>query len=1370
MASDRLHPGRAARRAALVAGLLSASLAQAQFPVNESFNNGTAPGWTLLGSAVLTSGGIDPAGSGWLRLNGVAANQAGSAILGTPFTAADGLVVTFDYADWGGTGGDGFAFYLIDGATAAPTIGASGGSLGYAGRYSNATCATGPLTVASPGVTNGWVGVGFDEFGTFSSCSAGVAGPGAAAQSVVIRGSGTRVATGQTQTAFRWLKGVTFDSALAGTRVDQVPRTSSRQVQIAVVDRKVTVKAELGGVIRTLVDAFDLATATGQTAVPATFKLGLSASTGTGTNAHEIRNVLVQLPARLAVSQAASPAAPTGGSPVTYTLTVANDTTNAVTGASLAEAFPAALTGVSWTAATAGGATVGRASGTGNLAETLTLPKGASVTYTVTATVPAAAVGQTLTATAAVTPPAAIYNLLGGTATTSFTVGKTATATALVASPSPAPSGANVTLTATVTPVAPATGTPGGTVTFLDGTTTLGTATLDASGKATFTTSALAVRTHSLTAAYGGATTWLASTSPAVALDVGQAATVTTLTASAGSSTYGGSVTFTAVVAVVAPGSGIATGTVTFYDGTTSLGTGTLNGTGRATLATSAVEAGSRSITAVYGGAALLAGSTSAALPLTVAKAASSIGTLATPNPAVNGQAVALRANVLSAGATPTGTITFKEGATVLGSASLSLGEAVLLNVRLPAGSHAITAEYGGDANHAGVTSLELTLRVDPAATTTALTASPSPAVSGEPVALRATVAVVAPGTGTPAGQITFTEGATVLGTAALDAAGTATLTTAALAVGTHDLVASFPAGAGLSASQSTAARVVVGRAATAVAVTAAPSPAQSTDRVLLSATATAVAPGTGIPQGTMTFKDGATELGSAALDATGRATLQVGPLAKGDHAITAGYGGDAGHAAASGAVTLAVTEPAVTRVALTSSRNPSRRGRPVTFLAVVSGPGSAEAGTVTFKDGAAVLGIATLAGGQATFTTRELVRGTHPVTAEYTPTGGAAAIGTLADGQVVENSPPVALAGTALSLGGPSATAAAQEAVVDARGGALDTAVGTVELWARAGWSAAAEVGPAPTLASLGDGATARWRLGLAPDRSHAVVALGAAGAELAADLTDGRWHHLALVEDGARATLFLDGAAAGEVTAPFGEAVSTSLALGRGFVGSLDEVRVWSTARSAAELRATAQRPLAGGEPGLIGLWRLDEGNGLELFDGSPSHLDGAIAAAGGAAPFTASTAWSSRTTTSGAPIDPVAAGYDPDGEPLGLTVTTPPEHGTASAAGGQLGYRSDAGFVGTDSVGFTLSDDAGGALGTLEVVVDRIPACQVSADCGRGGDVCVSGLCRPGASVNVGAGPLGCAAGGGGLAALWSALGLLALGRRRAGRRER
>jgi hypothetical protein len=85
-------------------------------------------------------------------------------------------------------------------------------------------------------------------------------------------------------------------------------------------------------------------------------------------------------------------------------------------------------------------------------------------------------------------------------------------------------------------------------------------------------------------------------------------ATTTTLAASPNPSTFGASVTFTATVAPSA-----ASGTVTFKDGVTTLGTGTLSG-GQATYATSALTAGSHSITAEYAGDSSYSGSTSAPL------------------------------------------------------------------------------------------------------------------------------------------------------------------------------------------------------------------------------------------------------------------------------------------------------------------------------------------------------------------------------------------------------------------------------------------------------------------------------------------------------------------------------------------------------------------------------------------------------------------------------------------------------------------------------------------------------------------------------------------------------------------------------------
>jgi hypothetical protein len=74
-------------------------------------------------------------------------------------------------------------------------------------------------------------------------------------------------------------------------------------------------------------------------------------------------------------------------------------------------------------------------------------------------------------------------------------------------------------------------------------------------------------------------------------------------------------VTFTSTVSGA---SGAATGSVTFNDGATVLGTVTLNGAGQAALATSALAAGSHSITAAYNGDAVYAGSSSAALPFTI--------------------------------------------------------------------------------------------------------------------------------------------------------------------------------------------------------------------------------------------------------------------------------------------------------------------------------------------------------------------------------------------------------------------------------------------------------------------------------------------------------------------------------------------------------------------------------------------------------------------------------------------------------------------------------------------------------------------------------------------------------------------------------
>jgi uncharacterized protein (TIGR03382 family) len=553
-----------------------------------------------------------------------------------------------------------------------------------------------------------------------------------------------------------------------------------------------------------------------------------------------------------------------------------------------------------------------------------------------------------------------------------------------------------------------------------------------------------------------------------------------------------------------------------------------------------------------------------------------------------------------------------------------------------------------------------------------------------------------------------------------------------------------------------------VAQAPSTLAVTAGPSPANRGSPVTVAATVSTVG---AAPAGSVTFTDGTASLGTVVLDATGHASLVIDTLVVGQHALAARWPGDGNHLGASGQATVTVVVPTSLQVTVTSSRSPSRTGRPVTLTATVTGPAATPTGAVTFRDGGAPLGTVSLVNGRASIQTRTLAKGTHVITVDL-PVDTAVVVGTLAGGEVVENTSPVALAGTALHLGGSSEPASAALAIVDASGGALDTPEGTVEAWARAGWTSADAVGAAPEVASLGGAGGVRWSLVAAPDRAHLVVTVGSTQASLPAALGDGAWHHLALVSQRGATTLLVDGVQVGQVAGGLGTAASATLSLGNGFVGWLDEVRIWSVARGVADLVANANQPLVGDEAGLRGLWRLDEGVGLELFDATASHLDGAVTLVTPdsvqPAAFTASDAWSTRRTRSGVTLDAGTVGYDADGDPLTLTETQLPAHGDLTASGQRLGYRSDQGWSGTDAVDFTLSDGTNQSSGTLTIVVDPALTCRVDLDCG-GGQVCASGLCQSAAITHL-AGGCGCAGVGGAAISPWVLAMLLGLAWRR------
>jgi len=370
------------------------------------------------------------------------------------------------------------------------------------------------------------------------------------------------------------------------------------------------------------------------------------------------------------------------------------------------------------------------------------------------------------------------------------TVNQAPTTVSLVPSPNPSTYGQTVTLTATVSPPNGSVGAaPTGDVTFNYG---LGTVHSGLSNGV----SLVEVFTYppgifTLTATYNGDMNYLGSSSSAVTQRINQIATTTSLQAVPTSSTAGQNVVLTATVSPTA-----ATGTVTFLDGGTAVGTGPVNG-GTASFSTSSLAVGSHSLTASYGGDTNDLPSVSSAVTETVNQIPTTTSLQAIPASSTPGQTVVLTATVSPSAAT--GTVTFLDRGTSIGTAQLSGGTASFSASALSIGSHSLSASYGGDANDAQSVSPAVTESVGLLTTTTTLTAAPNPSTAGQKVTLTATVSP-----GNPTGTVSFFDGANLLGTTSV-ASGVAALSTAALSAGNHSLTATYSGDANNATSTSAA-------------------------------------------------------------------------------------------------------------------------------------------------------------------------------------------------------------------------------------------------------------------------------------------------------------------------------------------------------------------------------------------------------------------------------------------------------------------------------------------------------------------------------------------------------------------------------------
>jgi hypothetical protein len=164
-------------------------------------------------------------------------------------------------------------------------------------------------------------------------------------------------------------------------------------------------------------------------------------------------------------------------------------------------------------------------------------------------------------------------------------------------------------------------------------------------------------------------------------------------------------------------------------------------------------------------------------------------------NPSLANQSVTFTITVASPSGTPTGAVTLTDGATTLaGPLTLdTTGAATFTTSALSVGTHPLVATYAGDASGNPIfqasTSATLNQVVNKVDTTTSLSATPNPAVSGQTVTF--SVTVQAADGSTPSGTVTLREGATTLGVVTLTN-GAGSFTTSTLSIGTHNISAAY--------------------------------------------------------------------------------------------------------------------------------------------------------------------------------------------------------------------------------------------------------------------------------------------------------------------------------------------------------------------------------------------------------------------------------------------------------------------------------------------------------------------------------------------------------------------------------------------------
>ena len=184
------------------------------------------------------------------------------------------------------------------------------------------------------------------------------------------------------------------------------------------------------------------------------------------------------------------------------------------------------------------------------------------------------------------------------------------------------------------------------------------------------------------------------------------------------------------------------------------------------------------------------------------------------------------------------------------------------------------------------------------------------------------------------------------------------------------------------------------------------------------------------------------------------------------------------------------------------------------------------------------------------------------------------------------------------------------------------------------------------------------------------------------------GKWNHIVGVYDGSNKIIYVNGVVIGSTSATGSLSTSGStsafIASDEGeenFPGHIDEVRLWTAARTQAQIQASMHVDFVGNEGGFAAYYKMTDGSGTSLNDNGPNALNGGL-----------NNMDNSDWVTSYAPIGDLNSSYETDVEAIWKvsgTSASDASNGLTMTVGSALSTGNFAVYGNNNTSGTSTSD---------------------------------------------------------------------------------